>query len=244
MSAVVLDPGMTGFRGANGGYLMAVALRQMLAMVDRPPRSLSAYLLTPVTADAVEVPVTVERAGSSMTTASARIEQDGSTAAIVVGSFGTGSDSVERLDVVMPRVPPPAECRPLLDKPVPGADAGLHVEHRPAAPPLPLTGGDRAEILVWMRLTIGRPVDAFDVALLADSGPPALYGALPEFVAMPSTDITLHFAPAPAEPGEWVLGVFRARVTGDGYATDDGELWTEGGELVLQSRQRRRILGW
>jgi len=33
-------------------------------------------------------------------------------------------------------------------------------------------------------------------------------------------------------------------VTGDGYATDDGELWTEGGELVLQSRQRRRILGW
>jgi hypothetical protein len=142
----------------------------------------------------------------------------------------------------MPDVPPPAECRPLIEKPIAEAGVGLLVEHRPARPPIPLTGGDRAEIVVW-RLVEDRPVDALSAAMLADAGPPALYGRLSQYVAMPSTDLTIHFADlAAASAGPWVLGVFRTSHAASGYAIEDGELWTEEGRLVLQARQLRRIL--
>ena len=240
-----VDAGMTGFKGAHGGYLMAIALRAMSSAVGDPtrvPRSLSAYLLAPVEAGPVDLHTRVDRVGGSMTAASVRLEQDRALAALAIASFGRSSESLTHTDRVMPQVAPPEELEPLFRKPVPAADAGLHVEHRPAGP-LPLAGGDEAEIRVWMRLAEGRPVDAFVATFLADSGPPALYGAMAQFVAMPSTDITLHFAGAPRAPrGEWVLGVFRNRVAGDGYAVEDGELWTPDGELVLQGRQRRRIL--
>ena len=192
---VALDTTMTGFRGANGGYLMAVALRSMLAAIgeaERVPRTLSTHLLAPVTTDAVDVRVAVERAGGSMSTASARLEQNGVPAALLLGAFGRGGDSIARHDVAMPDVPAPEDCAPLIEKPVPQAGTGLAVEHRPAAPPLPLTGSGRAEILVWMRLADDRPVDTVDATFLADCGPPGLYGALDAYVAMPSTDITLR----------------------------------------------------
>jgi acyl-CoA thioesterase len=241
-----VDPGMTGFKGAHGGYLMALALRAMSGAVGDPtrvPRTLSAYLLAPVGAGPLELHTRVDRAGGSMTTASTRLEQDRAPGALAIASFGRAADSIAHTDRVMPQVAPPEELEPLFAKPVPEADAGLHVEHRPAGP-LPLAGGDEAEILVWMRLAERRPVDAFVATFLADSGPPALYGAMSDFVAMPSTDITLHFSGAPRAPrGEWVLGVFRNRLAAEGYAVEDGELWTPEGELVVQSRQRRRIFG-
>jgi acyl-CoA thioesterase len=133
--------------------------------------------------------------------------------------------------------------RVLAREPVADAGVGLLVEHRPARPPVPLTGGDRAEIVVWMRLVEQRPVDALSAAMLADAGPPALYGRLSKYVAMPSTDITIHFADlAAATTNPWVLGVFRTSHAANGYATEDGELWTEEGRLVLQARHLRRIL--
>jgi acyl-CoA thioesterase len=133
--------------------------------------------------------------------------------------------------------------RVLAREPVADAGVGLLVEHRPARPPVPLTGGDRAEIVVWMRLVEQRPVDALSAAMLADAGPPALYRRLSKYVAMPSTDITIHFADlAAATTNPWVLGVFRTSHAANGYATEDGELWTEEGRLVLQARHLRRIL--
>jgi acyl-Coa thioesterase superfamily protein len=142
----------------------------------------------------------------------------------------------------MPDVPPPEECRPLVEKPVAEASAGYLVEHRPAAPPLPLTGGDRARILVWMRLVEDRPIDALAATMLADAGPPALYGRLSEFVAMPSVEIALHFADlSAAAKSPWLLADLRTTYAADGYAIEDGELWTPGARLVLQARQLRVV---
>ncbi len=134
----------------------------------------------------------------------------------------------------MPNVPPPEDCKPLFDKPVPNARAGLLVEHRPAAGSLPVSGGDRAEIVVWMRLVEDRALDALLLCFLADSAPPGLYGALRKFVAMPSIVITLHLAhPTKTLDSPRVLGVVRNRVASDGYAIEDGELWTPSGQLVM-----------
>jgi acyl-CoA thioesterase len=237
---------LSGFGGTHGGYVTALALRTMAELVtdaERTPRSLTCHLLASVRPGTVELSPRPERSGGSMTSTSVRIEQGGEVVATALASFGKPRPSVGHIGVVMPRVPPPGDCQPLIDKPVSEAGVGLLVEHRPAAPPLPLTGGDRAEIVVWMRLLEDRPVDELSAAMLADAAPPALYGRLGKYVAMPSSEITLHFAdPESAAADPWVLGVFRTSYAGDGYASEDGELWTQDGRLVLLARQLRRIL--
>jgi acyl-CoA thioesterase len=156
--------------------------------------------------------------------------------------FGEARPSIEYVGTAMPDVPGPDRCVPVVDKPVPEATAGELVEHRLAAPPLPLAGGDKAQLLVWMRLQESRPLDPLLACMLADAAPPALYGHLSEYVAMPSTDITLHFADTGAmQESRWLLGDFRTGYAGGGYAVEDGDLWTPSGRLVLQTRQLRMI---
>lgn len=238
---------LSGFSGAHGGYVAAIALRAMTKLVadpERAPRSLTVHLLAAITPGPLELSARLDREGTTMSATSLRVEREGVTLVTALASFGAPRDAVAHPPGPMPSVPGPQECRPIAEKPVSQASAGLLVEHRPAAPPLPLTGGDRAEILVWMRLVEERPIDALSACMLADAAPPALYGRLGSYVAMPSTDITIHFAdPAAARASPWVLGAFRTRCAGDGYAVEDGELRGPGGELVLHVRQQRRILG-
>lgn len=242
---VTLDPHLTGFGGAaHGGYVMTLALRAMEAAVADPariPRSLTMHLLAPISGEAVELDPRVERRGGSMTTASARLEQEGTTVATALAAFGRDRSSLAQQDAAMPAVPPPEELAPLVDLPVPESE--MQVEHRPAADPLPLSGGDRAELVAWMRMAADRPVDVHAATHLADSLAPALYGALTAYVPMPSTDITLHYAGAVRTTSPWVLGVVRNRFAADGYALEDGELWSREGRLLLRSRQLRRVIG-
>lgn len=240
------DAELSGFSGAHGGYLATIATRALGLLVDddaRPPRSLTIHLLAAVAPGPLQLRGTLDRAGATMSSASLRIERDGETLAAALGSFGAAQRSPGLLGVRMPDVPEPQDCRPLIEKPVAQARAGQLVEHRPAGGPLPLSGGDRAEILVWMRLLEERPIDALSACMLADAGPPALYGCLSSYVAMPSSEITIHFADtAAATASPWLLGAFRTRRAAEGYAIEDGELWTPAGALVLQARQQRRIL--
>ena len=242
---VTLDPRLTGFGGAaHGGYVMTLALRAMaeaVAQPDRVPRSLTAHLLAPIGPGEVEIVARVERAGGSMSSASAHLFQDDMTVGVALAAFGRGRGSLEHQDALMPDVPPPEELAPLLDLPVPESE--MQVEHRPAAGPLPLSGGDRAELISWMRMALEAPVDVLAATHLADSLAPALYGALSEYVAMPSSEIALHYAGEVTSESPWVLAVVRNRFARDGYALEDGELWSREGRLLLRSRQMRRVLG-
>jgi len=241
-----IAPELRGFAGAHGGYLAAIALRALTRIVadpQRTPRSLTVQLLAAVTPGELDLHPRLDRAGSTISAASLRIRRDDTTLATALASFGHARPSLGYSGAAMPQVPAPQDCRPIAEKPVAQASAGELVEHRPASPPLPLTGGDRAEILVWMRLLEDRPIDALSACMLADAGPPALYGCLSSYIPMPSTDITIHFAELEAAAhSPWLLGVFRTRLAADGYAIEDGELWTPDAHLVLHARQQRRIL--
>jgi acyl-CoA thioesterase len=83
--------------------------------------------------------------------------------------------------------------------------------------------------------------DALVAAALADAWFPPIYSRATEPVATPTIDLTVHFRralPLPgAEPQAWTLGVFRSRVAQEGFAEVDGELWSEDGVLLAQSRQ-------
>lgn len=244
--AAQVTPELGGFLGASGGYVAALALRALHAAVGdpgQPARSVTVQLLRPAQPGAVTVPGTVERRGRSTTVAAARVRQDGETMALAQGTFGAPSPSVARMDLAMPDVPGPDDCAPLVDQPVPEASMSTHIERRPARGPLPLSGADAAEIFVWMRLGEDRPVDPLSAVFLADAAVPGVYATLREAVRMPSVEIAMHFPPAPrGAPQPWLLGVFRNLLTGDGYVIEDGELWTPDGELVVLTRQLRRVL--
>jgi acyl-CoA thioesterase len=246
---VEIDAAYRGFVGAHGGYVAAIALRaltELVADAQREPRSLTIQLLAPVRVGPLATTTQLSRAGRSMAAGSVRMEQDGETVAVALGAFGRPSASLDRRDVTMPDVPPPEECEVVVLAP-PGVGSFKHVaEHRAAAPPLPLSGAADAELSVWLRMTEEHPLDALSACFLADAAPPALMATLTEFAPIPSAEISLHFAAGggglAAASSPWLLGVFRSRDAGEGYATEDGELWTPDGELVALSRQLRRLL--
>lgn len=70
--------------GPLGGFVMALTLRGLMLAVDdelRPPRSLTMHFLRPPKAGPIVVAPRIERTGRSLTTASARLEQDGAAVA-------------------------------------------------------------------------------------------------------------------------------------------------------------------
>ena len=241
------SPKLTGFGGIHGGYVAATALRaacQSGAAAGRPLRMLSIQFLAPVEPGALKLVSDVESAGRSMKLVSLRAEQETGLRALVRVLFGEGRPAVQYPASPPPQLPPPELCSPLLEKSAPEAEAGLLVEHRPAAAPLPLSGGDRAEIAVWMRVAENPSLDASTATMLADAGPPALYGHLDRFVAMPSVSITIYYAVSSARMGgNWVLAMLRTRWAQDGYAFEEGELWSEAGQLLLCVNQVRRVVG-
>ena len=58
---------------------------------------------------------------------------------------------------------------------------------------------------------------------------------------MPTIDLSLHFRqtlPRPgAAPDAWTLAVFRTLTSREGFLEEDGELWSQDGVLLAQSRQ-------
>ena len=72
---------------------------------------------------------------------------------------------------------------------------------------------------------------------MSDGWLPAAFSKLGRFAIVPTFDLTIHFrAPLPA-PGEWLLAEYRSAVSAGGAWEEDGELWTQDGTLVAQSRQ-------
>jgi hypothetical protein len=102
----------------------------------------------------------------------------------------------------------------------------------PAPPPLtPRAGG-------WTRLR-DRDLDILAVPMFMDCWPPAMFasmwraGGSPGYA--PTVELTVHWR---AEPrSQWHLALFTSRFVTHGYVEEDGELWSEDGTLVAQSRQ-------
>jgi acyl-CoA thioesterase len=247
-----IDRGWWIVVGPNGGYLAAIltrALQESVGDPERTPRSLTIHYVSPAREGAVRIATRVERAGRSLSTLSARMEQDGRLIATALAAFARRRDSAEFADLHMPEVPPPESLRPM-----PAAFANVSTmraqfDSRPAfgepvrgAAPRALTGG-------WLRLAEPRRLDAPLLAMLCDAWPPAVaqhraLAAKPPG-GMPTVDLTVHFrSPIPADTGpeDFHLAVFRSHTLRDGFAEEDGEIWTRGGLLLAQSRQLAMVV--
>ena len=226
--------------GPNGGYLAAIVVRALKAMVpeDRALRSLTMHYMRAPEAGPAVVRVETVREGRSVTFLRAELEQGGRPQATALAAFATQREGVD-LDLARPPEVPAPE-----DLPVRG-------EIRREAPPFaqnfdfraaiggrPFSGADEAVTGGWLRPTDGPDeLDAPLTVALCDSWFPAVFTAVEAPLAVPTLDLTVHLrAPLP-QPAGWVLGHFRTRRARDGFLEEDGELFSRDGELLAQSRQ-------
>ncbi|MBV9042605.1 MAG: thioesterase family protein [Acidimicrobiia bacterium] len=242
-----IDEAWWVYRGPHGGYVGAIVMRAMVEAVanpSRPARSFTIHYLAPPKVGPVEVETTIERSGGAMTSVSARLIQDGQPMALALGAFSKSRDAPEYVDVQMPDVPPPSRVPPMSMEASPP-----HIrffEHRQAIGPAPFSGGDEAISGGWLRLAEPQILDAPLLVEYADGWMPAVFSRTQERVGVPTVDLSVHFrVPVPmpdASPDDFVLVIFSSPVARDGFLVEDGQIWSQSGELIAESRQLAAML--
>ncbi|MDH6456366.1 acyl-CoA thioesterase [Streptomyces sp. SAI-149] len=242
-----IDPLWRSWEGAHGGHVAAVALaavRAQFAGGAHPVRTLTTHFLAPAAAGPLHVSGTAPASGRRSAACVFSGHQDGLP--VVVGSalFGSGRSGTPYDGQPAPDVPGPEACRAVR---LPGhlAPFARQLEIRPATSDLPLAGGDRAELLAWVRFTDGRVLDAGAVVTLTDVLPPALYAVWRSPRPVPSAELTVHFTDALDEdvPEGWTLVRIRTDHAGAGWAVDDSAVWAADGRLLALGRQSRVVRG-
>lgn len=238
-------------RGPNGGYIAALMLNALTATVndpDRAPRSLTLhYLRPPVPGEPAQVHVTVERAGRTLTSLSARMVQGGRPMVLALAAFA--SDFPTAADYAQPAPdvgPPPAQLHT-----VPEASGVPDIALRTALQPLfgamaesgvsLAAGGEEALVGGWLRLAEPRVADAAALAFYCDAWLPAPFALLKAPAPAPTVDLTIHFRQrlplASMGPEDPVLARFTSSTSHGGFFEEDGTIWAPDGTLLAQSRQ-------
>lgn len=227
--------------GPNGGYIAAIITRAVVAGSPFPqPLSMTYHYLTPPTPGPVEVGVEPVRVGRSHATMRAEMVQDAPIAVALATLGRFRPEEPVSIQESPPHYPPPDQCVSGKGPAVPGMTFRDRFNYRVAEPddifflrtrPGPArTGG-------WTRLS-DRATDILAVPLLMDCWPPAMFSTFLGGTA-PTLELTVHWR---ADPGPgWHLTLFRSRFLQGGYTEEDGELWSEDGRLVAQSRQLARF---
>jgi acyl-CoA thioesterase len=210
-----------------------------LEAAPRAPRSLTVHFVSRPEEGPCEVAVRVARAGRSLHTLLARLEQDGEPRAVALGAFSPGWTGPELEEGPGRPAAPDPEGIPVLPAVPPTPEFFSHVEFRPVHGPALGAGTGPMAVGGWMRTRPALPVDPLVAGFLLDALWPAPYGRLPAPLPAPTIDLTVHFRrELPATPVEEpVLATFATRLVHDGFFEEDGELWSRDGRLLAQSRQ-------
>jgi acyl-CoA thioesterase len=185
-------------RGPHGGYLAAMLLRALTETVDesrRAPRSLTIHYARAPEPGPVVIRTRIERAGRSLSTLSARMEQDGRTVALVLSAFSVPWAGPEIDDLPLPDVEPPdprPEPSTAYEHGAPPFTRHLVIEPRIGDHPF---GGQRRAMKIgsWIGLAEARPLDAPALAFFSDGLIPSPFMATGEPAAAPTIDLTVHF---------------------------------------------------
>jgi acyl-CoA thioesterase len=254
-----VSPDWRAGRGPHGGYLAAMLLRALIETVadpNRAPRSLTIHYARAPQPAPVSIRVVVEREGRSLSTLSARMEQDGALVALALAAFSVPWASEEISELPMPDVAPAdpdRESGRLLFKGAPAFTRHLVLQPRIGA--APFTESDLPmEIGGWLGLAEERPIDALSLAFFSDAlfSPP--YIRLREPATTPTIDLTIHFRtpmPRPAHTDddatdadrsetlrrELCFARFRSGLVHEGFFEEDGVIWGADGAVLAQSRQ-------
>ncbi len=250
--AAQISPDWRAGRGPHGGYLAAMLLRALMASVAEPlraPRSLTIHYASPPEPGPVKIRTVIERAGRSLSTLSARMEQEGRLTALVLAAFSVPWRGPEISDVPMPAVAPPDDTRrpgTLFEQGAPPFTRLITVQPRFGG--MPFSGTEQPmELGGWLGLAEPRPVDPLSLAFFTDALVPAPFMRLPEPNAAPTIDLTVHFrVPTPRgpepDPRELCLVRVRGGVIREGFFEEDTVIWARDGTVLAHSRQLALLL--
>lgn len=242
-----VSPDWRAGRGPHGGYLAAMLLRALMQSVADPlrsPRSLTIHFASAPEPGPVSIRTVLEREGRSLSTLSARMEQDGTLTALVLAAFSVPWSGPEISDIEMPRVAPPDATREpgtLLKHGAPPFTRNITLQPRLGG--IPFSGAEQPmEFGGWLGLAEPRPVDALSLAFFTDALIPAPFMRLTEPNAAPTIDLTVHFrVPTPGrgapDPDELCLVRIRGGLIRDGFFEEDSMIWAPDGTMLAQSRQ-------
>ena len=235
-------------RGPNGGYVAAVILRaiQAAAATERAPRSLTVQFPRAPVAGPVEITVKTEREGRTVTFLSARMEQDGELQATALAVLADDLEAGGFTELKMPSVDPPAELYSPDPELVPSMPTMFQNYSVRSALGEEAFSGGAPYSGVWIRAREPRLLDAPLAAAILDAWFPAPFIRLERPVPAPTIDYTVHFrAPLPeigASAEDPYLATFRSGLARGGFVEEDGELWSQDGSLLAQSRQLALLL--
>ena len=233
----------------NGGYVLSIAVAALRSAIDHPhPLTVTAHYLGPCHSGSVDVAVDVVKQGRTLSSATARLAQDGREKLLVLASFGDLSrqDGPSLVSARPPELPEPdAFVTDPADRPSPFPVAPTitrRVEFRPSPRTAEALIQERkgdARVEGWMRFTDGREPDTDCLPLFCDALPPAVFAAMTTGW-VPTLELTVHVRGVP-EPG-WIAARAVSRFIVDGLLEEDCELWDSAGHLVAMSRQLARVL--
>lgn len=236
-----VDAGWFAPTGPNGGWLAAVVLRALTEAVDDPeraPRSLNLHYLRPPAPGPAEISVQVERVGGSLTSLSARLEQDGRLCVLALAAFARDMPSAAEWSAKMPEAPA-SDTLERLSAPEGAPEIFRRLDVRLALGDPPFSGGSEARTGGWLAFDPPRQIDALACATLVDAFWPAPFARLTGPIAAPTVDLSIHFRarlPLAADP-QVVLGLYTSSTSAEGFFEEDAELWTQDGVLLAQGRQ-------
>ena len=251
--AAEVSPRWRAGRGPHGGYLAAMLTRALIETVDEParaPRSLTIHYARAPRPGPVRIETAIERAGRSLSTLSARLEQEGALIALALAAFSIPWSGPELADGEMPSVPGPdckRETPAELSERIEQGSAPQFLRQmviQPRIGALPFSGaGGPMEVGAWLGIhDATRPIDAISLALFSDAlfSPP--FGRLRGRATSPTVDLTVHFRtrlprPEALDPAGLCFARFSSRLVREGFFEEDGLLWAADGTLLAQSRQ-------
>ncbi len=247
---VEIAPQWRAGRGPHGGYLAAMILRALTDAVGdatRAPRSLTIHYARAPQWGPARIHTIVERAGRSLSTVSARLEQDGELQALALAAFASPwAGRPELDDQPMPAVSPP-DPRPI--EPIGDDDfRPRFVEHlvmQPRFGPVPFTGSDEPMVTGgWLGLFEPQPLDMPALALFSDAWWSPPFGRLTELATSPTIDLTIHFRRVVDDPDPEALCLarFSTGLVHDGFFENDALIWSADGRLLAQARQLALLL--
>ena len=236
-----IPPGWDIGGNANGGYLLAIGARALVAATGRrDPVTVTGHFLSPGRPGPVEVTTAVQKEGRRFATATARLEAGGRPLLTVLGTCGDLAARPDDLlvDGAPPELPPPDECVAVVatetfPPPFMGrVELRLHPEDAGFA-----TGARSgiARVRGWFRLPDDEPVDTVALVCALDAFPPTIFNTDLPVGWVPTVELTTHVRARP-DPG-WLRCRFTTRYVTGGFLEVDGDIWDGSGRLVAQSRQ-------
>lgn len=225
--------------GIFGGQLLATAAQAMVLNTSRTVTPvISASFIRRCEVGPAEVEVEVISRSRQMDRLAVRILQDGQEKVRAHGLFRDEPlpGMLTRHEQGPPELPSLERCVRI--GPFPGYDLFTNTEVHLDPACAHWLGGDLEELSEmrgWFSFPSGRQYDIPAVVLAADAFPPPVYATHGMVAWVPTLEMLVSVRRIPETP--LLRCRFVSRHVDDGLVEEDGELWTEDGELVAVTRQ-------